>query len=347
MKADILEQICSTRSGERTAGGARHRSRHRRAARHGARRSGRRSAGRRAGRGFPLRPERRGHAIAEGEFFVNIHNPPLRLVIIGAVHIAQALIPMAQAAGYDVIVIDPRGAFATADRFPDVELHAEWPDEVAAADRPRSRARRCSPSRTIPRSTIRRCRGAQVEAASTSARSDRRRRTPGARERLTALGFSPSCISRIHGPIGLAIGAHGRARDRHRHHGGDDQGPADGKRRAMKFGEIETRAAAGRHSRPFREACRRRVQEGPRADAGRHGTCSRRAASTRVFAARLDADDVPEDEAAAAVARAIAGEGAIVQEAFTGRANFMPPRAAWRSSMRDRVQGPQPRCMRA
>ena len=65
----------------------------------------------------------------EGQF-INIHNPPLRLVIIGAVHIAQSVIPIAQQLGYDVTVIDPRGAFATGARFPGIALHAEWPDEV-------------------------------------------------------------------------------------------------------------------------------------------------------------------------------------------------------------------------
>src|SRR5438477_7169728 len=70
------------------------------------------------------------HKLPEGEFFVPVYNPRLRLVLIGAVHIAQALIPIAMAAGYDVVVIDPRGAFATADRFPDIKLHTEWPDEV-------------------------------------------------------------------------------------------------------------------------------------------------------------------------------------------------------------------------
>src|SRR5690242_1254756 len=70
------------------------------------------------------------HKIPEGEFFVHIYNPALRLIIIGAVHIAQSVIPIAKAAGYDIVVIDPRGAFATGARFPDITLHAEWPDEI-------------------------------------------------------------------------------------------------------------------------------------------------------------------------------------------------------------------------
>src|SRR4029450_11730219 len=58
------------------------------------------------------------------------YNPPLNLIIVGAVHLAQALIPLARAAGYDVAVIDPRAAFASQERFPDVSVHSEWPDEV-------------------------------------------------------------------------------------------------------------------------------------------------------------------------------------------------------------------------
>jgi xanthine dehydrogenase accessory factor len=67
---------------------------------------------------------------SNGEVFIHVHNPALRLVIIGAVHIAQAVVPMAQALGYDITVIDPRGAFATPERFSGVTLHADWPDDV-------------------------------------------------------------------------------------------------------------------------------------------------------------------------------------------------------------------------
>ncbi len=69
------------------------------------------------------------------ETFIQVHVPSPRLVIIGAVHISQALVPMAQACDFDVLVIDPRTAFASAERFPSVELLAEWPQEVLD-DRP-------------------------------------------------------------------------------------------------------------------------------------------------------------------------------------------------------------------
>ena len=67
---------------------------------------------------------------AAGEVFINIHNPALRMVMIGAVHISQALIPMARQAGYDITVIDPRTAFASGERFAGVTLDARWPDEA-------------------------------------------------------------------------------------------------------------------------------------------------------------------------------------------------------------------------
>ena len=62
--------------------------------------------------------------------FLNAHLPPPRIVIVGAVHISQALAPMARLAGFDVEIIDPRTAFATPERFPEVDLHAEWPQDV-------------------------------------------------------------------------------------------------------------------------------------------------------------------------------------------------------------------------
>lgn len=68
--------------------------------------------------------------IGETEFFLNAHLPPARIVVIGAVHITQAMAPIAKMAGYDLEVIDPRTAFATPERFEGTAIHAEWPDEV-------------------------------------------------------------------------------------------------------------------------------------------------------------------------------------------------------------------------
>ena len=140
--------------------------------------------------------------------FVNIHNPPLRLIIIGAVHIAQAVIPIARQLGYDITVIDPRGAFATGARFPDIALHAEWPDEVLAKigldARTAMMALTHDPKVDDPALNAALTSDAFYIGALGS------RKTQGARvARLKDKGFSDAEIARIHGPIGVNIGAKG------------------------------------------------------------------------------------------------------------------------------------------
>jgi len=83
-----------------------------------------------------MRDDRSGQ---EDDWFVTIFNPPLRLIIVGAVHIAQPLVTMAALCNYDVTVIDPRETFATQDRFPDCAILTDWPDEVLASLQPDSR----------------------------------------------------------------------------------------------------------------------------------------------------------------------------------------------------------------
>lgn len=140
--------------------------------------------------------------------FINIHNPPLRLVIIGAVHIAQSVIPIAQQLGYDVTVIDPRGAFATGARFPGIALHAEWPDEVIPQigldPRTALIALTHDPKIDDP----------ALHAALTSdvfyigALGSKKTQASRA-QRLKEAGFGDEQVARIHGPIGLNIGAKG------------------------------------------------------------------------------------------------------------------------------------------
>ena len=141
----------------------------------------------------------------KGEVFIHVHNPALRLVIIGAVHIAQAVAPMAKQAGYDVTVIDPRGAFATGERFPGVSLHAEWPDEIlpdlGLDERTAFIALTHDPKIDDPALTI----ALKSECFYIGALGSRR--THASRiERLKAAGLDPT---RICGPIGLDIGARG------------------------------------------------------------------------------------------------------------------------------------------
>jgi xanthine dehydrogenase accessory factor len=147
---------------------------------------------------------------ADGEVFISIHNPRLRLVIIGAVLIAQSVIPMADMAGYDITVIDPRGAFATGARFPNVTLHADWPDDVlptlALDARTAILALTHDPKIDDPALQI----ALNSEAFYIGALGSKK--TQAARvERLTSNGITEAQIKRIHGPIGLAIGAVGGA----------------------------------------------------------------------------------------------------------------------------------------
>ncbi|MGH6854336.1 MAG: XdhC family protein [Aestuariivirga sp.] len=148
-------------------------------------------------------------AMHEGHF-IHIHNPPLRLVIIGAVHVAQGVIPMAQQTGYDVIVVDPRGAFATGARFPGITLHVEWPDEIIpriGLDR-RTAMIALTHDPKIDDSAL--AAALQSELFYIGALGSKK--THSARvARLAGKGFTEVQLARIHGPIGLSIGAKGAA----------------------------------------------------------------------------------------------------------------------------------------
>ncbi len=147
-------------------------------------------------------------ATEEGEFFINVYNPPLTLVVTGAVHIAQNLVPIARIAGYDVTVIDPRGAFASAERFPDVTLSVDWPDEALKAIELDRRtafvALTHDPKIDDPALTL----ALQSTCFYVGALGSKKTHA-GRLERLEAAGLEPDALARIHAPIGLAIGARG------------------------------------------------------------------------------------------------------------------------------------------
>ncbi|MEM7090639.1 MAG: XdhC family protein [Pseudomonadota bacterium] len=146
----------------------------------------------------------------DGHEFVAVHNPPLRLIVIGAVHIAQALVPMARIAGYDPVIIDPREAFATAARFPDETLVTDWPDEAVAAVGMDSRTAMVllthDPKLDDPALQA----ALQSDVFYIGALGSKRTHAKRV-ERLTQAGVSEDQIARIHGPIGLDIGAAGPA----------------------------------------------------------------------------------------------------------------------------------------
>lgn len=140
------------------------------------------------------------------KLFLNVYAPTAKLVIIGAVHISQALAPIAKSLGYDVTVVDPRTAFASPERFPDVPLIAEWPDValpplnvdhytafVALTHDPKI------DDPALLHAFARDC----FYIGALGSRKTHAKRG----ERLRGQGASDADIARIHAPIGLAIGA--------------------------------------------------------------------------------------------------------------------------------------------
>ena len=148
-----------------------------------------------------------GSVEAEGRsYFLNAHLPHPRLVIIGAVHISQALAPMAKIAGFPVEIIDPRTAFASAERFPDVTLHAEWPEDVLKR-RPLDAFTGLALVTHDPKIDDFALK-AGLDAGCFYVGALGSRKTHARRvERLLAMGATPEQIERVHSPIGLDIGA--------------------------------------------------------------------------------------------------------------------------------------------
>ena len=143
---------------------------------------------------------------AEGPVFLQPLNPPLRLVVVGAVHIAQHLAGMAKSAGYAVTVVDPRGAFASEARFPGVELSRSWPGAALAEIGLDARSALVTLSHDPKIDEPALEAGLASEAFYVGSLGSRR--THARRlERLRALGLGDDVLSRIHGPVGLDIGA--------------------------------------------------------------------------------------------------------------------------------------------
>jgi xanthine dehydrogenase accessory factor len=142
----------------------------------------------------------------QGKLFLTVHVPPPRMVITGAVHISQALAPIAKVLGYDVTIVDPRTAFASIERFPDVKVIAEWPDVALpplGIDRYTAFvALTHDPKIDDPALTHALARDCFYIGALGSKKTHARRI-----ERLKAQGLSEGALARIHAPIGLEIGA--------------------------------------------------------------------------------------------------------------------------------------------
>jgi len=137
--------------------------------------------------------------------FVHVYNPPLRLLVVGGVHISQALVPIAQVAGYEVIIIDPRKAWANEARFPGVQLIDSWPDEAMTALAPDHRSAVVllthDPKLDDPALGVA-LRSPAFYVGALGSRKTHARRL----ERLRDAGLTETELARIHAPIGLAIG---------------------------------------------------------------------------------------------------------------------------------------------
>jgi xanthine dehydrogenase accessory factor len=145
-------------------------------------------------------------AIGNESWFLHAFNPPLRLIVVGAVHIAQALVPMAAQLGLAVVVVDPRRAFATEARFPNVSVSQDWPDEAMDALVPDVRTAVVTlthdPKLDDP-ALDRALKSPAFYIGALGSRRTHARRVA----RLKELGHSDDAIARIKGPVGLDLGA--------------------------------------------------------------------------------------------------------------------------------------------
>jgi xanthine dehydrogenase accessory factor len=143
---------------------------------------------------------------ADGKVFLTTHVPPTRLIVIGAVHISQALAPIAALLGYDVTIVDPRTAFASPERFPGVKVIAEWPDTALPAlgvDRYTAFVALTHDPKVDDPALLHALERECFYIGALGSRKTHGRRV----ERLKEQGASDAALARIHAPIGLPIGA--------------------------------------------------------------------------------------------------------------------------------------------
>ena len=146
------------------------------------------------------------HEVNGTTWFLHAHNPPARIVIVGAVHIAQALVPLAAQLGYGVTVADPRRAFATDERFPNVTVSTDWPDEALDALRPDSRTAIVTLTHDPKLDDPALDRALKSEAFYIGALGSRKTHAKRL-DRLRELGHGDDALARIRGPVGLNMGA--------------------------------------------------------------------------------------------------------------------------------------------
>ncbi|MEI7710938.1 MAG: XdhC family protein [Rhodospirillales bacterium] len=144
--------------------------------------------------------------LGDTDWFLHAHNPPLRLIVVGAVHIAQALAPYATTCGFAVTVVDPRRSFGSDERFPGVEISNDWPDEALEKFVPDSRTAVVTLTHDPKLDDPALDRALKSDAFYIGALGSRR--THAARlGRLKELGHTDEAMARIRGPVGLDLEA--------------------------------------------------------------------------------------------------------------------------------------------
>jgi len=143
---------------------------------------------------------------AEGRVFLTVYVPAPQLVITGAVHISQALAPIGKLLGYDVTIVDPRTAFASPERFPDIKVIAEWPDQALPplnVDRYTAFVALTHDPKIDDLALVAALKSDCFYIGALGSKKTHAKRL----ERMRAMGFDDAAIGRIHAPIGLDIGA--------------------------------------------------------------------------------------------------------------------------------------------
>jgi xanthine dehydrogenase accessory factor len=144
--------------------------------------------------------------LGDGEYFLHSYNPPLRLIVVGAVHIAQALVPFATQCGFAVVVVDPRRSFASDERFPNVTVSNAWPDEALDELKPDTRTAVVTLTHDPKLDDPALDRALKSSAFYIGSLGSRRTHTARLK-RLRELGHGENALSRIQGPVGLNIEA--------------------------------------------------------------------------------------------------------------------------------------------
>jgi xanthine dehydrogenase accessory factor len=144
--------------------------------------------------------------LGEDTWFIHPHNPPLRIIVVGAVHIAQAMAPMAAPLGFSMVVVDPRRAFASEERLPGITLSTDWPDEAMVALAPDARTAVVTLTHDPKLDDPALDAALKSEAFYIGALGSRRTHAKRV-ARLTELGHGAEAMGRIHAPVGLNIEA--------------------------------------------------------------------------------------------------------------------------------------------